>query len=202
MRRDALIAAFSLATIVAGAVLAPTAALADGRRGRGGSPRVHTVPPQRFFPQRFFHGTRTISVAPPLIGYGYGYGSPAYATPAYVPPPPDYPPAYAPSAGYAPSPGYAPPSSYAPSPMQTVIEFPNGRYVLQGDGVGTPYRWVWIPNPPTSPPVDESPGPSAAPLPPPRRTDIYRWTDSDGAVHLTDRWDKVPEAYRSKATKS
>ena len=186
-----------LAFAMIAAALVPTAAIADRRHhGHSGSQRLHTVPPQRFFPQRFFHGTRTVIVGTPLIGYGYGYGVPAYATPAYVPPPPAYAPDYAPAPAYGPSVGYAPP------PMQTVIEFPNGRYVLQGDGVGTPYRWAWIPNPPTSPPVDESPGPSAAPSPPPRRTDVYRWTDSDGAVHLTDRWDKVPEAYRSKATKS
>ena len=32
------------------------------------------------------------------------------------------------------------------------VVFPEGRYVLQGDGIDVPYRWVWIPNPPTAPP--------------------------------------------------
>jgi hypothetical protein len=90
--------------------------------------------------------------------------------------------------------------------MQTVIEFPNGRYELRGDGITTPYRWVWIPNPPTSPPADEAPpAPSVtppAPAEPARRIDVYRWTDDEGVVHLTDRWEKVPEAYRTKAKKS
>jgi hypothetical protein len=39
-----------------------------------------------------------------------------------------------------------------------VVRYPHGRYVLHGDGVTTPYQWVWIPNPPPPPP------------PPPART--------------------------------
>jgi hypothetical protein len=34
--------------------------------------------------------------------------------------------------------------------------------VLQGDGVVTPYKWVWIPNPPIPPPPA---GPPPAPPP-------------------------------------
>jgi hypothetical protein len=38
----------------------------------------------------------------------------------------------------------------------TVIQYPNGRYELHGDGIYTPYQWVWIPNvaplPPAPPP--------------------------------------------------
>src|SRR5712691_4887326 len=56
---------------------------------------------------------------------------------------------------------YAPPTSYdpppivgnvavaqAPAPMPTVVQYPEGRYELRGDGVTTAYTWVWIPNPP------------------------------------------------------
>ncbi len=133
--------------------------------------------------------------APPVIGYGYGtyaYSTPTYAVPEYVPPPPAY---------------YPPSVSYAPPPMQTVIEFPNGRYVLQGDGITTAYRWVWIPNPPPAPPAAESAAPPLPPAPPAEREpvrslDFYRWTDAEGVTHFSDRLERVPEAYRSKVTKS
>src|SRR5438876_5016497 len=65
----------------------------------------------------------------------------------------------------------APPTSYdsppivgnvavapAPAPMPTVVQYPEGRYELRGDGVTTAYTWVWIPNPP-----------------PPRRRPHRRW---------------------------
>src|SRR4051812_4120077 len=78
--RRAVVAAFSLAVVVAGAVLAPTAAVANGRHGgraahhgqhgSSASHHLHTVAPQRFFPPRFFHGTRTVIIGTPLIGYG------------------------------------------------------------------------------------------------------------------------------------
>lgn len=177
--------------------LAPAPASADRHRhDRGRSQRLHSVPPQRFFPHRSFQGqgTRFGVIAPPVVTYGV----PSYAVPVDAPPPPvSYPPASTP----------APPRySYAPPPMQTVIEFPAGRYELRGDGITTPYRWVWIPNPPASPPADEAPpAPSVAPpapAEPARPIDVYRWTDDRGVVHLTDRWGKVPEAYRPKAKKS
>jgi hypothetical protein len=179
--------------VVAPSVLAPAAAFADRRpHDRGRSQRLHTVPPQRFFPHRFHgHGARFRVIAPPVVTYAV----PSYAPPVYAPPPVYYPPVYAP-----------PPPAYAPPPMQTVIEFPTGRYELRGDGFTTPYRWVWIPNPPVAPPAEPEPEatPKAAPAPPEpaRRTEFYRWTDDAGVVHLTDRWEKVPEAYRAKAVKS
>jgi len=36
-----------------------------------------------------------------------------------------------------------------------VIQYPNGRYELHGDGIYSAYQWIWIPNP------------NPAPLPPP-----------------------------------
>jgi hypothetical protein len=184
--------------VVAPSVLAPAAAFADRRpHDRGRSQRLHTVPPQRFFPHRFHgHGARFRVIAPPVVTYAVpSYAPPVYAPPVYAPPPVYYPPVYAP-----------PPPAYAPPPMQTVIEFPTGRYELRGDGFTTPYRWVWIPNPPVAPPAEPEPEatPKAAPAPPEpaRRTEFYRWTDDAGVVHLTDRWEKVPEAYRAKAVKS
>jgi hypothetical protein len=220
MTKHALVGLLSIAMIaVAGPVLAASPGgggghggghghgFGRGHQGRGGN-RLHTVPP-RFFPNRHFHG-----------GFGfrfngvwpyYGYAAPYYAyapyygyslldPPAYAPPPP----AYSPSVGYAPPPpAYSPPLGYTPS--QTVVEFSTGRYELRGDGVTAPYRWVWVPSAPVSPPPDAmppAPPVSAAPAEPPRRIDVYRWTDDEGVLHLTDRWDRVPEQYRAKATKS
>jgi hypothetical protein len=69
--------------------------------------------------------------------------------PACCPPAPVYqaPPVYSAPAAYA-RPANAAPVSTQPR----VILYPHGRYVLQGDGVVTAYRWVWIPNPPVGPP--------------------------------------------------
>lgn len=88
----------------------------------------------------------------PFFFWPWAY-APFYSSPFFYGPP-----------GYAAGPGYdtAPP----PSPMEPPasyggqqglsldrdVVFPEGRYILQGDGVNVPYRWVWIPNPPTAPP--------------------------------------------------
>jgi hypothetical protein len=183
-------------------------AFAGGRHGHGGrghghgGHRLHSSLPTRVFPHhhkhRFhahrFHGYGGgfgLIVAPPVIGYGLS----TYAVPEYVSPAPAYYP-----------PTYAPPVSYAPAPAQRVIEFPNGRYVLQGDGITTAYRWVWIPNPPPAPPLDEPaapppPAPPASRLEPTRSLEFYRWTDDAGVTHFSDRLDRVPEAFRSNVTR-
>jgi hypothetical protein len=66
---------------------------------------------------------------------------PAYA-PVYVTAPPAYyaPPVYASAA----------PTYYAPPPpaIQREVVYPQGRYILFGDGVTQAYQWVWVPNPP------------------------------------------------------
>ena len=104
---------------------------------------------------------------------------------------------------------YAPPAYAAPAPpsMPRVVEFPTGRYELRGDGVYSPYAWVWIPNPPAVPP----PPPSAPPAPPaatpepgPRRSSsqtaaLYRWTDDAGVTTWTDSLERVPARYRQHA---
>jgi hypothetical protein len=41
-----------------------------------------------------------------------------------------------------------------------VVQYPHGRYVLQGDGITTAYQWVWIPNLPSPPPTATPPPPS------------------------------------------
>ncbi len=130
---------------------------------------------------------------------------------------------FPPHAGFPLSPyAYAPPtvvydqpsptvivSPAPPTAIPSVIEYPNGRYELRGDGITSPYRWVWIPKappappeaPPAAPPVVEPPArpePTKERPPAPRR-DILRWTDDEGVTHWTDQPENIPERYRSKA---
>jgi hypothetical protein len=134
----------------------------------------------------------------------FWYSAPLYASPpvVYSPPPVYIAPQFvyqAPLAG-----GYYPAAAPAPPPGPRVVEFSTGRYELRGDGMSTPYTWVWIPNPPSAPP-----GPPPAPTAPPPGSDapaarpaptrtgpIYRWTDDNGVTTITDDLNKVPERYR------
>jgi len=154
---------------------------------------------------RPFFPFAVIAVAPAVV-----YSPPPvyYAPPAYYAPPVYYaPPAYSapPPVSYAPAPTYSSPGngtvSVAPWPTPSVVEFSTGRYELRGDGVSAPYTWVWIPNPPTAPPPSTPPleGPTSGRPSAPRMSQLYRWTDSVGVVHWTDRLDAVPEQYRSRA---
>ena len=52
--------------------------------------------------------------------------------------------------------------------------------------------------PPSSEPVAPTPPPSSKPEPP-GNTRIYRWTDAQGVLHLTDRLETIPDRYRSGA---
>jgi hypothetical protein len=145
-------------------------------------PFFHHAPGARFgvVPPAVWYTPRTYT-APP-VSYDYDTAGPVSPPPAYVPD------------------GTV---SIAP-PGPNVIEYPNGRYELRGDGIWTPYTWVWVPNPPPAPPAAPPPAPpSAAPTPPePRRqTELYRWKDEAGVVHWTDRWEAVPEQYRASVTK-
>src|SRR5262249_23995217 len=117
-----------------------------------------------------------------------------------APPPMIYPPtAYGPPPASAapPAPLYPPPSSLQqdidPTPREVV--FPSRRYVLRGDGVNTPYTWVWIPNPPTAPPGGNAPGSGAHD----GDRAIYAWTDTNGVTTWTDRLSRVPPEHRATA---
>ena len=73
---------------------------------------------------------------------------------AYAAPPPVV---YQPAPVYAqPGPAYTAPVAYAPSPsVQREVVYPNGKYVLYGDGVSHPWQWIWVPAasaPPPPPP--------------------------------------------------
>lgn len=94
---------------------------------------AHAVPPYR---------APAVVVAPPPHAYA---PTPTYyaAPPAYGAPPP-----------YGAAPAYANQAYIAPAPVQPrVVQYPHGRYVLQGDGIRSAYQWVWIPNPPSAPPA-------------------------------------------------
>jgi hypothetical protein len=185
---------------------------------------------------RFVGGGRPIVtppiVVPPRFGHRPFFPRPFFpfavvaAAPVYYPPPVYYqPPAYYPPTYYD-YPSYSAPVSFAPTPsptvsvaqqrpQQDVVQFATGRYELRGDGVSTPYTWVWIPNPPTAPPPTAPPpaaptappreappatGPSSSPRQPATRAgQLYRWVDAQGVVYWTDRLDAVPEQYRSRA---
>jgi hypothetical protein len=168
-------------------------------RGRFGANRPHS---RRF--SRGFIGSGVIAPpviveAPPVVAYAPD----DYYDSGYYNPPDD------PSAVYDPPVVYTQPVnpvSVAPPPPPTpnVIQYETGRYELRGDGITTPYTWVWIPNPPppppSGPPIAATPGgPDIADAPSARPSQLYRWTDEQGVVHLTDRLDSVPRQYRALA---
>jgi hypothetical protein len=60
----------------------------------------------------------------PYPGYTYAYPYPVYSPPTVV---------------------EQPPAAYEQPPIQREVVYPNGKYVLEGDGVTQAYQWVWIP---------------------------------------------------------
>jgi len=64
-----------------------------------------------------------------------------YAPPAY-----GY---YAPPAVYEQAPAYTAPAAPA---VQREVVYPNGKYVLRGDGVTQAWQWIWIEAAPPAPP--------------------------------------------------
>ena len=127
----------------------------------------------------------------PYIPYwGYGVYAPPVTYVTYVP--------YETVPMYGPAPAYSPPSmELGLPPMPSVIPYPDGRYVLMGDGLTSAYRWVWIPNPPSAPP-EKSPAPIAPGPAASRGGALYRWVDDQDVVHYTQGWDAVPERYRAQ----
>jgi len=193
----------------------PTGVAADARfRGHGvrtfgGHHRAPAIHTHRFNHHRGFRhhvGGLGVVIAAPIVVYT----PPVFAAPitAYTPP-------FAPPVIYSPPPPVvsAPPVVYsapplvaerAPAPLPRVVEHPHGRYELRGDGVNTPYTWVWIPKPPPPPPA---PPPAATPNGAPTsgrglpaREQVYQWVDERGVANWTNRVDRVPRRYREQAS--
>jgi hypothetical protein len=202
--------------LVAAALVLPSTALAHGRRGGAGGASVGAsggrsggfVGRPGFnhgFDHHGFNHHRFNSNSVIFIGPSpFWYSSPLYSSPPVVyQPPPVY---IAPQFVYqAPPPAaYYPPAPSAP-PEPRVVEFPSGHYELRGDGIATPYLWVWVPKPPSAPPgappVPAAPdappvGPSSRPAARAPSKTIYRFTDDNGVTVLTDDINKVPDRYR------
>ena len=226
----------SVAVIVALAgASAPSLALAQARGGHfGGSNRsfssfsVHKrvpVAPKSVFPQPVdpwkFWGPPNIhkhhGVLPghgghgqftPFVGTQGFIGTPSVAV--SVPVATQYIDAsttvvYASPAPVAPAAGPVLTASAMPTP--TLLDHPGGWYQLRGDGVTTPYSWVWIPKPPVAPAAAEPPQGSEAPV---RSADssardrgpAYHWTDDGGVTTFTNRLERVPKRFRDQAAAS
>jgi len=117
-----------------------------------------------------YHGGHGGWWVPAAVIGGLALGAAAIVTAPFWAPsaPPAYSPpvTYAPPVAYAPPPTYAPPTTYQQAPnyppppqaaaVQREVVYPNGRYVLYGDGVHQPWQWVWVPSasppPPPAPP--------------------------------------------------
>jgi len=147
-----------------------------------------------FFFHRGFNSFGTVVFYGAPYAYWPYYDTSLYSQPLAYSPPPAYVP-YTPPVNSTLT--LSPPSPPTPS----VVEFPTGRYELRGDGITEPYRWVWIPKPPTAPPAEPpSPvPPTSGEAGPTRHAPLYRWTDEQGTLHYTDRLTAVPDRYRAKA---
>jgi hypothetical protein len=165
-------------------------------RFKAAFPGHHRFPPRAF-----------VSWVPPAVWYT---PSALYEPPSATPPPvvTVAPVIYASPTVYVSLPVASPQAATVPVVSSgeeltpRVVEHPTGRYELRGDGVATPYVWVWRPHPPAEPPA----GPTSAAEQPrvgadraARRTETYRWTDEEGTTFLTNRPERIPQSYRSQA---
>jgi hypothetical protein len=168
--------------------VAPVQAAAARGAGRGLFPMSPVAHPSNHHPSHHHSFNRR-----PFIPY---WGVSTYAPTE----------SYGPSVTYVPVPVYQSPAMYGQPadstislesglpPMPSEVPFPNGRYVLRGDGITLPYKWVWIPNPPSTQPAAPQPAEPAAPS----GARLYRWVDDQGVLHFTQGRDSVPERYRAQ----
>jgi hypothetical protein len=171
----------------------------DGGRpvGPPPPPKHGGVPPKHRFHRSFSPGYFVGAYGAPLYYAPPVAEAPSYDITVYAPTqvyiaPPVYVPVAAPAAVSAAAPAAAPSS---------VVEYPEGRYELRGDGVSVPYAWVWIPNPPAAPPAATPPAaaPGGGGRSPAPRSQLYRWVDPQGVLHVTNNADAVPERLRKRA---
>lgn len=156
------------------------------------------VDPWRFWGRQPRRHVFARPLAPSVIVFG---GSTAIAT--------------ATAGGYD-DPGFAaasPGPMFAPAapPIASLVEYQTGWYQLRGDGVSSPYLWVWIPKPPPAPVAfPEPPAPPQAPPAAdapreplgsgPRIGDSFHWTDDEGVTTWTNRPEKIPGRFRDRAS--
>ncbi len=187
MRRRALtLASLGIVSVLAFASTAVAGGRSHGSRPISGS-IVGVYPVARpaiapSFPHSSFSRPRLHRHARfATVGVPVAYAAPPafYEAPAYSEPP----------VVTAPALSTPLPASPPPPPQGEVIQHSDGRYELRGDGGTRPYRWVWIPNPPPPPK-------------PARDTRLYGWIDEHGALHVTDRWDAIPQQYRAQAKRN
>jgi len=110
----------------------------------------------------FHHGGRCCWWGPGLFVGSLALGA-ALSYPYYAYPYPTYPysayPAPVPPVVYETPPVQPPLAAAQPPLVQREVVYPNGKYVLYGDGMTQPWQWVWFAAAPPGPP---------APPPPPR----------------------------------
>jgi hypothetical protein len=115
------------------------------------------VPPPGPYPPPAYYAPPAYSAPPAYYGAPPAYSAPVYsARPTYYAPPAySVPPAHSvPPVQSTAAVGSQRVVTYAPSPaaaVQREIVFPNGRYLLFGDGVTQPWQWAWEPAAASSP---------------------------------------------------
>ncbi len=221
MKQRVVALTVSMAFVI-GPVVAPRLARADGHwRNAHHLHRPHHHHPGPFL-HKPSHGTVFVSPVVPrscftLVNRHHVASFGCFAPPVIFAPPV----VYVPPVTYALPPAVAYPAYSAPvmppvppsPPPPRVIQYPTGRYELRGDGITTPYIWVWIPNPPPPPAAPPEPPPAAPSPEPPAAApmgsvaldplrEIYRWIDEQDVTNWTDRLDKVPERYRAQARRN
>jgi len=105
---------------------------------------------------------------------------------------------------YAPSPAWVSGAEIALTapaslPTQTLVDHGTGWYQLRGDGMTTPYTWVWIPKAPAAPSPPTEPARLAESNVRDHRAEAYQWTDERGVTTWTNRLEKVPRRFRDQA---
>ena len=88
-----------------------------------------------------------------FYGFPYAYPYYAYPYPAYTYPYPAYTYPYPTESypTYTQNVSVGAPATQPPAVQREVV-YPNGKYVLYGDGVTQAWQWVWVPNAPPAPP--------------------------------------------------
>lgn len=187
-----------LVAFLASLTVVTSPALADGiltgQNGQGdGRHDAHISPRPPVPPSPFMRMYAPLPFNPrPVVQRPFvpsTFGSSVIVVPSPVAPslPMGMPYGYDQSVGYSPGEMYGPPDgTFMPPPSAppapSVLQYPNGRYELRGDGSTSPYVWVWVPNPPPPPPA----GPPS--MPPPQSRHQWRLANRRRPTISTRSW--------------